>query len=101
MKFWYGYGTEHSMNLVMIGHFKNANDAIETEKMIKHLTEKLKDKVEVGNSSDRFSEEVLKILRDVNCSLLSPLELEHFLYDTSIKLDEDKIILTTFSALIN
>ena len=26
MKIWDGYGSEHSMNLVMIGHFKNSDD---------------------------------------------------------------------------
>ena len=27
MKIWYQHGSEHSANLVMIGHFKDASDA--------------------------------------------------------------------------
>ena len=29
MKLWYGYGSEHSNNLVMIGQFKSVEDAEE------------------------------------------------------------------------
>lgn len=32
MKIWQGYGSEHSMNLVMIGHFKSPKDATHAQK---------------------------------------------------------------------
>jgi hypothetical protein len=41
MKIWKGYGSEHSMNLVMIGHFKEACDAREAKRLIDQLIERV------------------------------------------------------------
>ena len=95
MKIWQGYGSEHSMNLVMIGHFKSAEDAEMTQKLIEQLTEGLRDKIDIGTSRDRFGDAVLDLLRETECYNLSPSELEHFLYDTHTRVEGDKIILTT------
>lgn len=95
MKIWHGYGSEHSMNLVMIGHFKSPEDAENTQKLIEQLTEGLGGKIDIGTSRDRFGEDVMDLLKRTNCYNLSPSELEHFLYDTDTKVDGDKIILTT------
>ena len=95
MKIWGGFGTEHSMNLVMIGHFKNADDAENTKQLIDRLTEGLKDKIDIGTSGDRYSDGVLELLRELNCNSLGPAELEQFLYDINTKLETDKIIVTT------
>lgn len=95
MKIWHGYGSEHSMNLVMIGHFKSSEDANETQKLIKHLSEGLSDKIDIGTPYNRFGDDVLDLLRETNCNILGPSELEHFLYDTHTKVEGDKIILTT------
>ena len=37
MKIWQSFGSEHSSNLVMIGHFKNVADAQEAQKLIEIL----------------------------------------------------------------
>ncbi|WP_404790879.1 DUF6375 family protein [Altericista sp. CCNU0014] len=95
MKIWNGYGSEHSMNLVMIGKFKSANDAEQTKEIIDKLTEKLADKIEVGSVRRRFGEGVLELLKEANIYTLDPIELEHFLFDTSTWVKGDKIILTT------
>lgn len=95
MKIWHGYGSEHSMNLVMIGHFKSPDDAKNTQQLIKQLSDRLVDKIDVGTSRERFGDEVLDLLRETNCYILSPSELEHFLYDTQIRVEGDKMILTT------
>ena len=95
MKIWRGYGSEHSMNLVMIGHFKNSADAEKTQELIQYLTDELRDRVNVGESPDAYTDEVRKILRDKECYTLRPFELEHFLYDHSTHLEGDKIILRT------
>ncbi|MCC7212451.1 MAG: hypothetical protein E3K40_11980 [Candidatus Brocadia sp.] len=63
MKIWYGYGSEHSMNLVMIGKFKNAEDAKKTKELIDQLTEGLNDKINVGKSQDRYHDNVMDLLR--------------------------------------
>ncbi|ANV88915.1 DUF6375 family protein [Picosynechococcus sp. PCC 7117] len=95
MKIWHSYGSEHSMNLVMIGQFKSVDDARKTKQIIDQLTEKLAEKIEVGRTQNRFEDEVLALLEDANIYTLSPLELEQFLYDVSTRIEEDKLILTT------
>ena len=95
MKVWYGYGTEHSMNLVMIGHFKSAKDARKTQRIIDKLTNGLADKIEIGSSQNRYDEDVSKLLQETNCYILSPFELEHFLYDIHTEVDDNRIVLTT------
>lgn len=95
MKIWHGYGSEHSMNLVMIGHFKSTEDAEEVNNLIKQLSEGLNEMIEIGTSRNRFDDDVLNLLRETNCYTLSPPELEHFLYDTHAQVEGDKIILTT------
>lgn len=95
MKIWYGYGSEHSMNLVMIGYFKSTKDAEMIQKLFEQLTEGLRDKIDIGTSQDRYDNDVMDLLREKNVYSLSPSELEQFLYDNSIKVEGDKIILTT------
>jgi hypothetical protein len=95
MKIWHGYGSEHSMNLVLIGQFKSVDDAKKTKEVIDLLTEKLTDKIEVGNTRERYSEDMLSLLEEVNIYTLRPLELEQFLHDTRTQLEGDKLILTT------
>lgn len=95
MKIWHGYGSEHSMNLVMIGYFKSAEDAANTQKLIEQLIEGLAGKVEIGTPRERFGDDVLDLLRKTNCYGFSPIELEQFLYDHRFQLEGDKLILTT------
>lgn len=95
MKIWNGYGTEHSMNLRMIGHFKSEEDAKTTHDLINKLSAELIDKIDIDSNRENFDEEVRAILKEANCYLLSPGELEHFLYDTHTRVEGDKIILET------
>ncbi|TVZ75658.1 DUF6375 family protein [Streptomyces sp. BK340] len=100
MKVWYGYGTEHSMNLVMIGRFKDATTAERAHAVIKHLTTALQAEEEagrltVGEPNDRYSDEVLKLLSDLNIHSIGPRELEQFLYDLTTRRDGDSIVVTT------
>ena len=95
MKIWNGYGTEHSMNLVMIGHFKNEDDAKKTQKIIEKLSAELSGKIDIGSNRENFGRDILDILKEANCYILSPSELEHFLYDTHTRVEGDKIILKT------
>ncbi len=95
MKIWRAYGSEHSMKLVMIGHFKSVKDAKKTQNLIEGLTEKLRDKIDIdmetpsGRSSDAF----LKLLRETNCYTLSSSELEHFRSPKTMRRKDDKITL--------
>ncbi|MFE2839967.1 DUF6375 family protein [Streptomyces mirabilis] len=100
MKVWSGYGTEHSMNLVMIGRFKDATTAERTHALIKELTTALQAEREagrltIGEPNDRYSDEVLKLLGDLNVHSVGPRELEQFLYDLTMRRNDDSIVVTT------
>ncbi|MDF3300097.1 DUF6375 family protein [Streptomyces tropicalis] len=100
MKVWYGYGTEHSMNLVMIGRFKDVTSAERAHALIKELTRALQAEEEagrliIGEPSDRYSDEVLKLLSDLNIHSIGPRELEQFLYDLTLQRDGDSVVVTT------
>ena len=100
MKVWYGYGTEHSMNLVMIGRFKDATAAERAHTVIKEFTKALQAEEEagrliIGEPDDRFSDEVLKLLSDLNIHSVGPRELEQFLYDLTMRREGDSIVVTT------
>lgn len=95
MKVWNGYGSEHSMNLMMIGSFKTAESAAEAKKLIDLLSNKLPQLIDIENSSPRYTDEVHKLLWDAKCHLLSPSELEQFLYDVNCDLDGSQISIHT------
>jgi hypothetical protein len=100
MKIWYGFGTEHSMNLVMIGRFKDAA----TAETVNGIIEKFKTAVDadeaagrlrVGEPTDAYSDELLRLLMDLNVLSVGPEELEQFLYDVNVRRDGDSIVITT------
>lgn len=96
MKVWQGYGAEHSMNLVIIGSFKNASDATEFEA----LTQKITNFLQSSDSnfdvdSDRFSQEVLTFLDQHNLYNFSPQQLAQFMYDLRIEKKNSKIVITS------
>ncbi|MFD5901033.1 DUF6375 family protein [Streptomyces microflavus] len=100
MKAWYGYGTEHSMNLVMIGRFEDATAAEKTHKVIQALITALTEerdagRLAVGKPSDRFSDEVLRLLVELEVHSLEPRELEHFLYDFTLGREDNSVVMTT------
>jgi hypothetical protein len=107
MKIWNSYGSEHSMNLVLIGSFIQAKDAENIEKLV----EKLKKTSEqegyyLSNEppqDHRFSKEVLEALQELHIHSLSPLEIEQFNSEyylerdgNKIKIDTDEIDISAF-----
>jgi len=100
MKIWQGYGSEHSANLVMIGHFKDVGDA----KKAKDAIDLLKDQVttderaglmKIGEGSDRYTDSMLDLLGKVNVHSIGPAELEQFAYDVAVELKNDQVIIET------
>ena len=79
----------------LIGRFKNVGDAENTRQTINSLAEELREKMGIGSIRERYNDEALKVLRKRNCYILRPSELEHFLYDTTTRLEKDKIIIET------
>jgi hypothetical protein len=100
MKIWYGYGSEHSMNLVMIGHFKNVDDAEKAKEMIDTLTEAVNNDVqsgllELGNPPERFNERLLEILKKAQIYIIAATEFEQFAYGINVTVDGNKVVLKT------
>ncbi|MCC6597649.1 MAG: hypothetical protein IT559_02535 [Alphaproteobacteria bacterium] len=97
MKIWNGYGSEHSMNLVMVGQFKSIESAEKAKELIDNLKDGLSDiiDVDIENPYTRYPEEAKELLRALNFVELRPSELEQFLYDNSVEIEGDKIIFKT------
>lgn len=100
MKVWYGYGSEHSANLVMIGHFKEVRDAAKAKQVIEWLIEQVDSDVQaglmnIGEGSGRFTNGMRELLKKVNTYSLRPEELEQFGYDVSVRVEENKVVVTT------
>lgn len=109
MKIWFGYGSEHSMNLVMIGSFKEADDAAKAKQMIDQLIERVDAEVqagrmEIGEHSDRYNDEMLSFLINMNIVDIGPTELEQFAYEFNVAVEDDRVVLRTeesdFSAFL-
>lgn len=103
MKIWNGYGSEHSMNLVLIGKFKRAQDAEKVERDI----EKLRAQVSKDDSNSsvyrepedqRFSEEMLSLLRSLSLNTLGPADLDQLIFDHHLERESDRITVTTEEA---
>ncbi|MHB9144880.1 MAG: DUF6375 family protein [Symbiobacteriia bacterium] len=103
MKIWCGYGSEHSMNLVMIGQFREERDAAAAKSILDRLSEQVNADVEshqmqIGKASDRFTDGMLDLLRDLNVNLLGPAELEQFGYDVDVEIRGNQVVVTTDEA---
>lgn len=95
MKVWTSYGAEHSLNLVIIGHFKEAVDAEEFEYLVSSLKDNLMNDSDFDVDSDRFSSKMLDYLGKKNLFCLSPQQLGQLLYDMHIERKDNKIIVSS------
>ncbi|VWC44400.1 hypothetical protein BLA13014_07151 [Burkholderia aenigmatica] len=106
MKIWNGYGSEHSMNLVLIGRFKRVQDAEKVEKDIERLsTQASKDEnysVSFGEPEDqRFSDDMLSLLRSLNLNILAPVDLGQLVSEYHLTREDDRIVVTTDEAEVS
>jgi len=100
MKIWHQHGSDHSANLVMIGHFEDAVEATKAKEIIDELTEQVARDQEsgalvIGNPSDRYGKDMLDLLGRLNVVLIGPAELEQFAYDVDVKVDGQSVVVTT------
>jgi hypothetical protein len=100
MKIWFQHGSEHSANLVMIGHFEDATEATRVKEIIDALTKQVaedqdKGTVVVGSPSERYGKEMLDLLMRLNIGSLGPQELEQFAYEVDVKVEGSNVVLTT------
>ncbi len=100
MKIWFQHGSEHSANLVMIGHFENLADATKANETIEILTNQVRDEESSGtrtidHASERYSEAMLTLLGKLNIGSIGPNELEQFLYQVNVDTKGNDLFLTT------
>ena len=100
MKLWYQHSSDHSANLVMIGHFADATKATKAKEIIDAITKQVAadqntGTLVVGSPSDRFGDEMLDLLSRLNIASIGPQELEQFANEVSVKVAGDNVILTT------
>lgn len=100
MKIWHQHGSEHSANLVMIGHFTDVAEATRAKEIIAALKKQAaedqeKGILDIGAASDRYGDEMLDLLERLNVHSISPQELEQFIYDVSVEIEGLDIVLKT------
>ncbi|GAB4363366.1 MAG: hypothetical protein Kow00114_19340 [Kiloniellaceae bacterium] len=100
MKIWYQHGSEHSANLVMIGHFEDATEATKAKEIIDALTEQVAKDQEsgalvLGTPPDRYGNEMLDLLARLNVASIGPGELEQFAYEVNIEVEGKSVVVTT------
>jgi hypothetical protein len=100
MKVWFGYGSEHSANLVMIGKFKAASDAAKAKQSIDWLAQQVQADVDaklinIGEQNDHFTKGMIELLSKLKIYSLGPAELEQFAYEIQVELNDNKLILRT------
>jgi hypothetical protein len=103
MKIWTEYGSEHSMNLVLIGKFKQVREAEKIERLLEKLWKRVaeNDVSSIPYSSpefQRFSDEMLSLLRSYELYTLSPAELEQFNFEHNLDREGARITITTDEA---
>lgn len=100
MKIWDQHGSEHSANLVMIGHFEKVADATKVKEIIDALTKQVADDqadgvLTLGSPSERYGDAMLDLLGKLNVMTVGPSELEQFAYEVGVKVEGKDLVLTT------
>jgi hypothetical protein len=95
MKIWQSYGSEHSMNLVMIGRFKEELDAEEAKDLIEKITDFVMGIENFDHDLDRFPKEFRDFLIDNNLFCVSPHQLVQFIMEYSIEQNGNELRITT------
>lgn len=95
MKIWNAYGSEHSANLVMIGHFKDSGTAEETNTIIEDLRAVFHDADVAPEGAERYTEKAREVLQRVKFHSIGPSELEQFRYDFRNSVDGTTVVITT------
>lgn len=100
MKVWYEHGSEHSANLVMIGHFEDASEAAKVKEIIDALSKQVAEEqhrgtLVIGSPSERYGKEMLDLLARLDIASIGPRELEQFAYEVTTKVVGDQVVVTT------
>lgn len=100
MRIWRGYGTEHSMDLKLIGHFSNADEAREARDAIAILTEAAElerdeGRLEYGAPPEVFSNRLLDAMSGTGVHSLGHADVEQLLYDAHVETQDSDVVVRT------
>ncbi len=95
MKIWKGFGSEHSSNLVMIGHFKTAQEAKAAKDKFDRIVSRLAEKIEFGRTENKFSDDEIQELIRENIYFFTPRDIEQLVFDYNCFLDDNKMCFTS------
>ena len=100
MKIWQGYGSEHSANLVIIGHFKDAGHAATAKQLLDKLTSIALDdgkrgEITAGTRPTRFTSAMSAFLSSSNYPLVNHEDVEELLYDYDLRCQGATVVITT------
>jgi hypothetical protein len=100
MKIWFGYGSEHSANLVLVGRFVSSADAKAAAQAIADLERQVRSDldeglIELDGDSRRFTEGMLDLLQQLRLHSFGPPDVEQFAYDYRVELNEAELVITT------
>lgn len=106
MKIWCQHGSEHSANLVMIGHFEDVAEATNAKEIIDALTSQVREEESngtrtLGSPSERYGAAMLGLLGRLNVASIGPRELEQFAYEVRVEVQGNDLVLTTDEADIS
>jgi hypothetical protein len=94
MKIWKSYGSEHSANLVMIGHFKDEVSAEKAKEAIDEISDCLTADTD-HHEPERYSDAVYTLLKKLEVHSLSPTELEQFKFGVRPDVKGDRVVIRT------
>lgn len=97
MKIWIGHGSEHSYNLVLIGHFVDETRARATEQKFERLKEAAESELPEPNweTDQRFTEGLRELLNELKMYDLSPSDIENFVYEYSVECRGNELRINT------
>jgi hypothetical protein len=99
VKIWNQYGSEHSMNLVMIGTFKETRNAESAKQLIDTLIDYVRNEPPRSYDDDpresRFSKATMDFMIGAKLSTIGASELEQFQYEVHVEIEGNKVVLKT------
>ena len=105
MKIWYGFGSEHSANLVMVGTFKSDEIAQKALDLLNEAAsiarnDEVSGHITAGEITNTFSDGIMELFHRTNLSL-NYGDPEELLYDFDARRTGNKIVITTEELGVN
>ena len=106
MKIWFGFGSEHSANLVIIGTFASSDDAAKALDLLNEATDIARadegaGRLKAGEVSKKFSDGLLDLATTKNFASFSYGDPEELLYDFNAVRGGSKVVVTTDELDVN